>query len=401
MVLKKLRNLRIGPGIVVAAAFIGPGTLTVCTIAGVKFGFTLLWAMLLSAVATAVLQEMAARLGLVTRKGLASLLKNELQIKWLRNLVLGIILAAILIGNAAYEAGNIGGSTLGMEAIFGTEALSLYPWIIGILAFVLLYWGSYRVLEKFFIGLVGLMSISFLITAIITKPDISGIVRGLLIPALPEDSLLTIVALIGTTVVPYNLFLHASLVQEKWESASDLPEVRSDTMVSVMLGGIVSMAVIVAATSIPDKDINNALEMAKGLEPLYGKMARYFMGAGLFAAGITSAITAPLAAAYVASHCFGWKAELKNWRFRAIWMLILFVGVGSLSLDFRPIEIIQFAQVANGLLLPLIAVLLLWLVNRPGILGTYKNKTGNNVLAIFIILLVLILGIKSIIGVLG
>ncbi len=396
-----MKNLRIGPGIVVAAAFIGPGTITVCTIAGVQFGFTLLWAMLLSAIATAVLQEMAARLGLVTRKGLASLLRSEIQKKWLRTLVIGIILAAILIGNAAYEAGNIGGATLGMEAVFGPKALFLYPWIIGIVAFALLYWGSYKILEKVFIGLVGLMSLSFLITAIITKPDLGAIIKGLLIPGLPEDSLLTIMALIGTTVVPYNLFLHASLVLEKWDSVSKLPTLRNDTFISVALGGIVSMAVIVAATSIPDEEVNNALEMARGLEPLYGKMARYFMGAGLFAAGITSAITAPLAAAYVANHCFGWNANFKDWRFRATWILVLLAGVGSLSLEFKPIEIIQFAQIANGLLLPLIAILLLWLVNRPGILGRYRNRTGNNVLAIFIILLVIVLGIKSIMGVFG
>ena len=390
---------KLGPGILVAAAFIGPGTITVCTVAGVRFGYALLWAMLLSAIATIVLQEMAARLGLVTGKGLTEVLKSQLNINWLRLLVLGMIMAAIVVGNAAYEAGNISGATLGLEAIFGSSSVLFYPWIIGISAFVLLYMGSYKVLEKSFVTLVVLMSLSFVITAIITKPNLSKVFTGLFMPTIPDDSLLTIIALIGTTVVPYNLFLHASLVSEKWKSASDLPAAKTDTLVSVMVGGVVSMTVIVAATSIPVDEVTSALELAKSLEPLYGNAAKYCMGIGLLAAGVTSAITAPLAAAYVVNNCFGWNAGLKDRKFRAVWMIILLAGVSSLSLDFKPLEIIQFAQVANGLLLPVIAILLLWLVNRRGLLGKYSNSIWQNTLTVVIILLVVILGIKSIFGV--
>ena len=390
---------KIGPGILVAAAFIGPGTITVCTIAGVNFGFGLLWAMLLSIIATAVLQEMAARLGLVSRSGISSLIKSQIKTPWLRSLVILIILSAILVGNTAYEAGNISGATLGLEAIFGQQWLAVYPWIIGAIAFALLFWGSYKTLERVFVVLVGLMSLAFIITAIITKPDISGILKGMFMPSLPEGGILIVLGLIGTTVVPYNLFLHASLVQEKWDSADDISTARNDTLISVLLGGFVSMTVIIAATSIPFQEVNNALELAYGLEPLFGNAARYFMGLGLFAAGITSAITAPLAAAYVANHCFSWNAGLKDWRFRAVWMIILVVGLLSLSFEFRPIEIIQFAQVANGLLLPVIAIILLWLVNKKEIMSIYKNTPGNNVLAVLIIFLVILLGIKSIFGV--
>lgn len=392
---------KLGPGILIAAAFIGPGTITVCTIAGVRFGYVLLWAMLLSAIATVILQEMAARLGLVTGKGLTEVLKAQLSMGWLRLLVLGIILAAIVLGNAAYEAGNISGATLGLEAIFGSSSAVIYPWIIGIFAFVLLYIGSYKVLEKAFVTLVGLMSLSFIITAIITRPNLIEIFKGLLVPEIPEGSILTIIALIGTTVVPYNLFLHASLVQEKWDSVNDLSSARADTFLSVMIGGIVSMTVIVAANSIPGEDVTNALEMAKSLEPLYGNAAKYCMGIGLLAAGITSAITAPLAAAYVVNNCFGWGVGLKDWKFRTIWVIILLAGVSSLSFKFKPLEIIQFAQIANGLLLPVMAILLLWLVNRPKVLGKYRNTIWHNVLTIGIILLVIVLGIKSIFGVIG
>lgn len=392
---------KIGPGILIAAAFIGPGTITVCTVAGVGFGYALLWAMLLSVIATIVLQEMAARLGIISRKGLTEVIRSEVRNPLIRNSVLAIILAAIVIGNAAYEAGNISGATLGMEALFGGSFIDYYPWIIGFFAFVLLFIGSYKILEKTFIILVGLMSLSFLVTAAITKPDWHGIFKGLLLPTIPDQSLITILGLIGTTVVPYNLFLHASLVKEKWKSSEDLPAAKQDTFISVFLGGLVSMSVIVAAAAMPGQTISNALEMARSLEPLYGSSARYFMGIGLFAAGITSAVTAPLAAAYVANNCFGWHAGLRDYRFRAVWMIILFIGVISLSFELRPIEIIQFAQFANGLLLPVIAILLLWMVNNRSLMGKYRNTAWHNLLAIIIISLVIILGIKGIFGVIG
>ncbi|MGB7395027.1 MAG: Nramp family divalent metal transporter, partial [Pricia sp.] len=343
---------KIGPGVLVAAAFIGPGTVTACSLAGAEFGYALLWAMALSIIATIVLQEMAARLGVVTQSGLADVIKDEVPNAALRNLVIAIVLGAIVIGNAAYEGGNIGGGVLGLEAVFGTVYQDVYPFVIGGFAFVLLYLGNYKILEKVFIALVLVMSLSFVITAILTRPDILEIGAGLFVPSAPEDSLLTIIALVGTTVVPYNLFLHAALVSEKWKSESDLKSARRDTVVSIVLGGLVSMAVIVAAAAIPGGDIGNVMDLAQSLEPLYGETARYFMGIGLFAAGITSAITAPLAAAYVAKSCFGWKADLKDTRFRAVWMVILVLGVLFLSLGIRPIEIIKFAQVTNGMLLP-------------------------------------------------
>ncbi|WP_291868735.1 Nramp family divalent metal transporter [Maribacter sp.] len=392
---------KIGPGVLVAAAFIGPGTVTACTLAGVAFGYALLWAMLLSVIATIVLQEMSARLGIVTQRGLADVIKEELKTPWIKITIIVIILAAIVIGNAAYEAGNIGGATLGLEAIFGKESSGYYPIVIGLCAFILLYLGNYKSLEKTLVTLVILMSVSFLCTALITKPNIVEVLKGLLIPSMPEHSILTVVALVGTTVVPYNLFLHASLVSEKWKSIKDLKTARKDTVVSIALGGLVSMAIIIAASTIPGKEITNVLDLAKGLEPLYGNAAKYFMGIGLFAAGITSSVTAPLAAAYVVNSCFGWKADLKDYRFRLVWMAILFLGVFFLFFGIKPIEIIKFAQVANGILLPVIAIFLLWVVNRESVMGKYKNSKLQNVIGGIIILLSLLLGAKSILKVMG
>lgn len=392
----------IGPGTLVAAAFIGPGTVTVCTLSGVQFGFTLLWAMLVSILATIVLQEMAARLGIITGRGLAETVKSEIKSPIFKMLSLGLIVAAILAGNAAYQAGNISGGVLGLQTIFsdthfsvGDLELNYLNLIVGFIAFILLFIGNYKVIERCLVSLVIIMSLSFVITAILTQPSLTQIIKGMFTPAIPENGLWMVLGLVGTTVVPYNLFLHASLVKEKWNGVSHLKAARRDTYISIILGGVVSMAIIVCAAAIEGNDIKNAGDLAKGLEPLYGDYATYFLSFGLFAAGITSAITAPLAAAYVAKGCFGWKSNLKSGNFRMVWMSILFLGLLISSMGWKPLEIIKFAQVANALLLPIIACFLLWIVNKSSLMGSYKNSLMQNVLGVIIVLAAIGLGIKG------
>ena len=400
MIKNWLKN--IGPGPLVAAAFIGPGTVTVCTLAGVDFGFALLWAMVLSVIATIVLQEMSARLGIISQKGLSEVIRSEIKNPVFKVLAIILILSAIVVGNAAYEAGNISGGVLGLETIIGNQSiaisgysLNLLSLLIGIIAFALLYIGNYKVLEKVLVSLVILMSLAFLLTAIITKPNIYELLKGAFVPKFPDGSLLMVIALIGTTVVPYNLFLHASLVKEKWYNSKDLKYARKDTLIAVVLGGLVSMCIIVSAASIQKLDIHNASDLAKGLEPLFGSFAKYFLGLGLFAAGITSAITAPLAAAYVASGCLGWQGGLRSKKLRSVWIFILILGVLFSSLNIKPIDIIRFAQVANGVLLPIIAGFLIWIMNKSSILGVHKNNLKQNIFGAIILLISILLSVAT------
>ncbi len=397
-----------GPGVLVAAAFIGPGTVTVCTITGAAYGFTLLWAMVLSIIATIVLQEMAARIGLVSGKGLAGVIRDSISNKITRTFAVILMLCAIAIGNAAYEAGNISGGVLGIEALGFSSSLSLgtldinsWSLVLGILASIILFIGNYKVLERILVTLVIIMSIAFVTTAFVTKPDILAVLKGSFIPSFPDGSLLTIVALVGTTVVPYNLFLHASLVSEKWRNESDLPAARRDTIVAVVLGGLVSMAIIICAAAIQGSEIKNAADLAQSLEPLFGDYARYFIGLGLGAAGLTSAITAPLAAAYVVQGCLGWERDLKSVKFRSVWLSILILGIIFSSIGYSPVEIIQFAQVANGVLLPIIAGYLIWIVNKREVLGKYVNTSLQNGISIIIWLIVFVLGARTILKVFG
>ena len=390
-----------GPGMLIAAAFIGPGTVTTCIRAGVDWKLGLLWALLLSVIATLVLQEMAGRLGLSAREGIPGLVRTTIASAWVRTLFLGIILAAIVIGNAAYEAGNISGAVLGLQAISDHTGTSFFPLITGMLAFLLLWFGNFRILERVFTGLVLLMSLSFLVTAVITRPDPAEILKGLFFPDIDSQSLLTVVALIGTTVVPYNLFLYTSLVAEKWQSVSHIREMRWDISLSVVIGGIVSMAILITAAGSGAEAVTGVMDLASGLEPIYGGMARYGLGIGLFAAGITSAITAPLAAAFVVCQCFGWPPEHRSLKFRLVWITVLFFGVGTLSMDFKPLEIIFFAQVANGILLPVIAIFLWWAINQKGLMGVHRNTLLQNLLAMLVLVLVTVLGIWSIFRILS
>ncbi len=394
-----------GPGVLVAAAFIGPGTVTVCTLAGVDFGHELLWAMLLSVLATMILQEMSARVGLVTGRGLTDVLREELRHRpWSRAIVLLLVLCAVVVGNAAYEAGNISGGRLGLEtllALEGRDGARYLSLVIGAAAFWLLYQGRYRVLERVLVILVVLMSLSFLITAALTRPDPGALLRGLLVPTFSDASLLTVVGLIGTTVVPYNLFLHASLVQAKWRGVEHLRDARRDTVVAIGMGGLVSLSIIISAAAVDGEGVRNAADLARGLEPLFGGMARYLLSIGLFAAGITSAITAPLAAAYVASGCLGWGGDLRHPGFRAVWMGVLALGVLFSSLGISPIEIIRFAQVANGIALPVVVAILLWLMNREALLGVHRNRKSHNIAGGLIFMITVALGWRAILQVLG
>ena len=388
----------IGPGVLIAAAFIGPGTVTLCTIAGASFGYSLIWAIVLSTFATIVLQEMSLRIGLVTRMNLAEVIRTSIKSVLLNRLIILLIISSILIGNTAYEAGNITGASLGISAIINYESINYIPVFIGLIAFIILYQGDYKILERSLVMLVIIMSLSFFITAIMTKPDITSLLKGVFKPQVNSSNLIVVLGLIGTTVVPYNIFLHSSLVTEKWNSIDKLKIARIESFISILLGGLVSLSIIITAASVSNQNVTGVIDLAIGLEPLYGKFAIYFLGLGLFASGITSSITAPLAAAYVAKSCFGWNNSLKSKRFRLVWIFILITGVFVSMIDINPIEIIKFAQFSNSLLLPIIAIILLMLINNKNIISPKFNYKYQNIFGVLIVIISLILGIKGLIS---
>jgi manganese transport protein len=400
------RFIKVGPGALITAAFIGPGTITTCSLAGASFGFALLWGLVFSIVATLVLQEMAARLGIISGKGLGEALRKHFSKGVSRLITIVLVVAAITIGNAAFETGNILGATLGMESLTNTYGHSRQLWVllIGLAAFVLLFAGSYKLIEKTMITLVILMSLTFITTAIIINPEITQVLKGMFVPSIPSGGMLTLVGLIGTTVVPYNLFLYASVVNERYKNAGNLTAARKDLFISVLLGGFISMAIVISGAMAfygSGKSPEHAGDLAIQLEPLLGNWSVFIIGLGLFAAGISSAITAPLAAAYATTGILGWEKDLRSWRFRLIWMFILFAGVLFSLLGFRPVEAIVFAQAANGILLPVIAIYLLWVMNSKKVMQHNTNKVVSNILGVVVVLVALGLGLRSLLQVFG
>jgi Mn2+/Fe2+ NRAMP family transporter len=248
------------------------------------------------------------------------------------------------------------------------------------------------------------MSVIFLATMISLTPGLKEIVKGLFVPEMPPGSMLTIAALVGTTVVPYNLFLHAALVQEKWKGREGLKAARLDIRISILLGGLVSMAIVITSATAffgSGKEIHSAADLAIQLEPILGRWAVVFIGMGLFAAGLTSAITAPLAAAYATCGILGWEKDMKSKRFRFIWMFILGVGILFSALGLKPVPVILFAQAANGVLLPVIAFYLLRVMNDKQMLGEHRNHLPMNLIGGLVVLITFFLGLKSILAVFG
>ena len=268
--------------------------------------------------------------------------------------------------------------------------------------------GTYRTIQNALVCLVGLMSIVFCAVAVLTAPDIGDLIAGVLIPRMPPGSLLTVLALIGTTFVSYNLFLHASTSLERWPDAGrndeNIRESRRDTLFSVVLGGLITAAVVVASSPLLGQgaDAANAAAVAERLEPLLGRAAPFFFGLGLFAAGLTSAITAPLAAAYAAGGALGWPPDLRSGRFRLLWGFVLTTGVCcAVALGGSPYHIILLAQAGNGLVLPLTLILLLIVVNKTEIMGTHRNSRLANVLGVIVVLVISGLALMQLARVLG
>lgn len=391
--------MRLGPGLLVTAAFIGPGTITTASVAGANFGFALIWTLLFSVIATILLQSMAARLGVATGQDLAQALRAHIETPLFKSLAIFLVISAIGVGSAAYEAGNLSGASMGLIEIFPHVNAQLWTPLIAFLSAVLLYSGKHKVVENALILLVILMSLVFISTLVMAAPSLSDVLAGF-IPSMPEGSITTVLALVGTTIVPYNLFLHSGVLAARHDSKSDkqkvIKQTNVDTGVSITLGGVITLAILSTASVAfygTDAGQISAANMAVQLEPLLGDAAHYFFAIGLFAAGLTSAITAPLAGAYAVCGMLGWSNKMDNTRFKSVAIVILLFGAAVASLGLDPVAVIIFAQAANGLLLPIVTTYLVWLVNQKTVMGKYTNSMLVNLLTLPV--LVLIFGLSS------
>jgi len=395
---KKNRNSSFGPGFLVTAAFIGPGTVTACSMAGARFGYSLIYALVFATVTTIILQEMTGRLALGSQHDLAQALRGFTQKTLTRTVFIILTLSSITFGCAAYEAGNIIGGSLGLEMV---SSISKKYWVvlISVLAIFLLSRKKYKLVEKFLIFLVFFMSLSFLTTLILVKPEISSIFKGI-IPTFPQNSFYLILALVGTTVVPYNLFLHSAAVKQKWSQPSHLSQVKKDLILSICLGGVISASIVVtSAVAFHESGLplESGAQLAQQLKPLFGSLTNLLFGLGFFAAGLSSALTAPYAAAFASSGVLGWKGGQEAKGFKGVWLGIVLVGMVISLFNLSPLAVIVFAQVANGIVLPVASIFLLVVLNNRQKMGALANGRKQNILGGLIILVVSTLGIWNII----
>lgn len=386
-----------GPGMIITASFVGPGTVTTMTQGGAGFGYSLLWAVIFSIIATIALQEMVARLALVTNEGLGEAIRDIFNHHLLKIITVWFSMVAVAVGCAAYISGDLLGTSLGAAYLLDIPEHLIAP-VIGIIILLIGLKGSYDLIEKVMTVLVLIMGVIFITTVIVIQPDFGAVLKGAFVPSIPNGSLLTVIALIGTTVVPYNFFIHATSIHERFNGIKDLKIVRIDTILAIGLGGLISAAILITAgTLIEGREVKSLVELSEPLKPILGDFAPLFMSIGLFSAGLSSAIASPMGAAATISSCLRWKGGVKSKKYRLVFAIVIFIGIITSSLGFEPLEVLLIAQALNGIILPLIAVLIFIILNKKNMMGKFANGIVLNIIGIFVVLVVSFLGIYSLI----
>jgi len=376
---------------IISAAFIGPGTVTMASRTGAGFRMQLLWALVFSILATIVLQEAAARLTIASGKNLGEIValrfagRRASRLKWL-------LFGAVVFGCAAYQAGNLLGAFSGL-ALFDDFSRAWATAVLGAVCFGFLWIGNYQLIARLLGFVVAGMGIVFIVVAL--RADVTGaeLLTGAITPTIPEGGALFVVGLIGTTIVPYNLFLASGISQ-----GQDMREMRLGLVLAILIGGLISVAIMMVGTQVNGPFSFPAL--AEALEERLGDWSTILFGLGLFAAGLSSSITAPLAAAITARSLLGGNApgwSVRGKWFRAVWMGVLGFGLLFGLLDVKPIPAIIMAQVINGVLLPIIAIFLYVAVNDRQLLGPeYANKSLANIFMLLIVGITCFLGLNNI-----
>jgi len=367
--------MRTGTSSIIVAAFVGPGTVLTCASAGVDFGYELGWVLVFATGATFVLQSYTAGTGILARRGLGEALRAELANRRIRRVATGLVVVGLWVGTAAFELGNLIGAASGITAL--TDVPLSQRTLVALLALgagvILLL--DLRVLIRVFAVLVIGMSLLFLVGLLVAPVDWGAALTGLTVPRVPGDGLVRILALVGTTVVTYNLFLHPSAAKAYWIDTEDRRaawrgELRGMALF-LPIGGLISFSVLAAGATLTGEaeHVNDVKALARLLEPMAGSFAATCFGLGLFAAGLTSSLTAPLAAAKGICEVFDWPSISTSTPYRAVWGSVVATGLLLGLVGWDPLPAIIAAQAANGLLLPLVAGFVMYLTLRQDVVS--------------------------------
>jgi Mn2+/Fe2+ NRAMP family transporter len=372
----------LGPGIITGSVDNDAGGITTYSVAGALYGYNLLWTLVPSFIVLIVIQEMNARMGIVTGKGLADLIRENAGVKVTFFIFIGLLIADI--GNTTTEFAGVAGS---ME-VFGVSKYISVP-IIGLLVWILVVKGDYKITEKIFL-IFSISLLMYVVSAIMGKPHWGQIGNAMIHPKVPfnTQSLAMIIGIIGTTIAPWMQFYMQSSVIEKGLKMKNYKYTLIDIVVGCIATVVVAFFIIIACAStlhVNGVQINEAKDAAMALKPLAGALASQAFAFGLFIASIFSATILPIATAFYVCEAFGFEAGIdKKWEeapeFYVLYTSILVIAAGIILLPNAPLILISlWSQVLNGMLLPVVLVCMMLLVNNKKIMGIYVNKSINNI----------------------
>jgi len=365
-----------GPGIITGFAGNDAGGVTTYTAVGAHYGFEMMWLLLLSTAGLLVIQEMCARMGAVTGKGLSDLIRERFGVRWTI-----VAMLALLIANGSNIVAEYAGIAASLE-LFHVQRIVSVP-IAAVLIWVLVVFFSYRIVERALFVLV-LAYIAYPISAFIVGPPWGEVVRDAVIPTLPigQAALIAALALVGTTITPYMQFYIQASVVDKGIDRDQYRFERVDVLLGAILTGLNAFFIVVVAGAVLHPagiHVDSAAEAAEALGPLAGQQAQLLFGVGLFGASLLAATIMPLSTSYAICEAFGWESGIsKNFREAPVFMglFTLLVVVGALivlSPSVPLIPVILVSQNVNGLLLPIVLVFILKLAGDRRIMGEHAN----------------------------
>ena len=394
----------LGPGIITANVDNDAGGIFTYSVAGARYGYTLLWTLIPITVALIVVQEMVARMGMVTGKGLADLIREEYGFR-----TTFILMILLLLANWGNTISEFAGLASGMS-IFHVSRFISVP-LGAILVWLLVVRGTSRIVEKVFL-LACFFYVSYIISGFAAHPNWKQAVMGTIKPTLrfDTDSLYMIIGLVGTTIAPWMQFYLQAAVVEKGIKLKHYVQSRWDVIIGCIIVDVVAFFIIVAcAATIYESGhqrINDAADAALALKPLAGSAAAALFAFGLVNASLFAASILPLATAYTVCEGLGFESGINKRLHEAPAFYSLYTGLiilGGLAVlvlsESRQVPIMLLSQVANGILLPIILIFMLRLCNREDLMGPYRNTRAFNIIAwttcVVIIALTLLLVIRS------
>ncbi len=382
------RNLTIflallGPGIITGSVDNDAGGITTYSVAGAMYGYGMIWTLIPSLIVLLVIQEMNARMGIVTGKGLSDLIRENAGVKVTFFIFIGLLISNI--GNTTTEFAGVAGS---ME-VFGVSKYISVP-IAAVLVWILVVKGTYKIAERIFL-IFSASLLTYVVSALMAKPDWGAIGSAVVRPgiSLNTQSLTMIIALVGTTIAPWMQFYMQATVIEKGIKIKEYKFTLVDIIVGCFITVVVAFFIMVAcgSTLFPNGVvISEAKDAALSLEPLAGRMASHVFAFGLFVASVFSATILPLATAFYVCEAFGFEAGIDKSLDEAREFYVLYTGILVLSaaiilIPNAPlISISIWSQVLNGILLPVVLVSMILLINNKKIMGNYTNKPFQNII---------------------